>query len=189
MNEFVYQDLPSEELINGNVILMSPRPNVNHNRVADNILDIFKAHLRGKKCVPFGDGYDLYLSEKERYVPDFMVVCDRDKIHTDGVHGAPDLVAEVLSPSTARYDRGHKMRTYARHGVREYWLVSPTDRTVEQYLLENGVLELHDVYLLPDELTARKMSEKELAENQTSFRCSLYDDLTIHLEDVFRDLL
>ena len=189
MNEFVYQDPPSEELINGNVVLMSPRPNVNHNRVADNILDIFDAHLHGKNDVPFGDGYDLYLSENERYVPDFMVVCDRDKIHSDGVHGAPDLVAEVLSPSTARYDRGHKMRTYARHGVREYWLVSPTDRTVEQYLPENGVLELHDVYLLPDELTARKMSEKELAENQTSFRCSLYDDLTIDLEDVFRDLL
>ena len=189
MNEFVYQDPPNEELINGNVILMSPRPNVNHNRVAFNILRIFDNYLNGKKCVPFGDGYDLYLSEKERYVPDFMVVCDRDKIHSDGVHGAPDLVAEVLSPSTARYDRGHKMRTYARHGVREYWLVSPTDRTVEQYLQENGVLELHDVYLLPDELTARKMSEKELAENQTSFRCSLYDDLTIELEDVFRDLL
>ena len=106
MNEFVYQDPPSEELINGNVVLMSPRPNVNHNRVAFNIHRIFDKYLNGKKCVPFGDGYDLYLSEKERYVPDFMVVCDRDKIHTDGVHGAPDLVVEVLSPSTARYDRG-----------------------------------------------------------------------------------
>ena len=100
MNEFVYQDLPSEEIINGNVILMSPRPNVNHNRVAFNILRIFDNYLNGKKCVPFGDGYDLYLSENERYVPDFMVVCDRDKIHADGVHGAPDLVAEVPMPHT-----------------------------------------------------------------------------------------
>ena len=65
----------------------------------------------------------------------------------------------------------------------------PTTLEATKYLQENGVLELHDVYLLPDELTARKMSEKELAENQTSFRCSLYDDLTIELEDVFRDLL
>ena len=81
-------------------------------------------------------------------------------------------------------NRRIKVITGLRRSGKSYLLFT----LYRQYLLENGVLELHDVYLLPDELTARKMSEKELAENQTSFRCSLYDDLTISLEEVFRDL-
>ena len=105
-SSLAYQEEPWEELIDGKVILMSPRPVVKHNWVAENISYLFRSYLRGKKCVPLGDGYDLYLSEKDRFVPDFMVVCDRDKIKPKGVFGAPDLVVEVLSPSTAVRDRG-----------------------------------------------------------------------------------
>jgi len=49
-----------------------------------------------------------------------MVVCDRDKIKNDGVHGAPYLVVEALSPSTAKRDKTYKKDAYARSGVREY---------------------------------------------------------------------
>ena len=55
-----YQDEPWEELIDGKVVLMSPRPVVKHNWVAENISYLFRSYLRGKKCVPLGDGYDLY---------------------------------------------------------------------------------------------------------------------------------
>ena len=76
----------------------------------------------------------MFLSENDHFVPDMMVVCDREKIHHDGIHGAPDLAVEVLSPSTMKNDRTHKKDVYAKYGVREYWLVNPTDRSIEVYI-------------------------------------------------------
>ena len=113
-----YQDYPAEELIGGKFVAMSPRPSVNHNHVSFNIARIFADYLKGKRCTPFADGVDLYLTDEDRFIPDMMVVCDPDKVKADGVYGAPDLVVEVLSPSTAQYDRGRKMRVYAQCGVR-----------------------------------------------------------------------
>ena len=119
-----YQEEFREELLNGEFVAMSPRPTFNHNRVAFNIAVLFENRLKNSTCTAIVDGVDLYLTEKDRFVPDMMVVCDRDKIRNDGVHGAPDLVVEVLSPRTANRDRGYKMELYAKSGVREYWLVS-----------------------------------------------------------------
>jgi Uma2 family endonuclease len=62
--------------------------------------------------------------------PDIIVVCDRSKLDDRGCRGAPDLVVEVLSPSTAGRDQLTKRAVYERHGVRQYWLVHPTDRLV-----------------------------------------------------------
>lgn len=181
-NNLAYQDAPWEELIDGNVVLMSPRPVVRHNWVAENISYLFRTYLRGKRCVPLGDGYDLYLSEKDRFVPDFMIVCDPDKIKPKGVFGAPDLVVEVLSPGTAVRDRGQKRKAYGQYGVREYWIVDPVGESVEQYLLKDDVLEIAAVHtLLPEELREEDYT--------TAFQCSLYDDLTLHLEDIFSKMI
>ena len=184
-SNLAYREESREELIGGQVVAMSPSPSVNHNRVASNIFYLFRHHLKGRKCEPFADGTDLYLTEEDIYVPDFMVVCDPDKVKQDGVHGAPDLVVEVLSPSTAKNDRGRKKDVYEACGVQEYWIVSSTDKLVEQYLLHNGRFELHAVYALHPDWVLKKMSDKERAEAVTEFQCSLYDDLTIRLEDVF----
>ena len=103
-----YRDDRRQELINGEIVMMSPRPSWNHNRVAFNFAHIFEKYLYGKKCTSIADGMDLYLTEENQFIPDFMVVCDPDKIKPDGVHGAPDLVVEVLSPSTMRNDKTSK---------------------------------------------------------------------------------
>ena len=169
-----------EELINGKVVAMSPAAS-NHNRIAGDIYGIFWSYLRGKKCEPFGDGEAVYLTEVDHFIPDFMVVCDPDKVKSNGVHGAPDLVVEVLSPCTTKNDRGRKMDVYGQCGVREYWIVIPNEKTVEQYIQDNGRLVLHDVYFIPPDYTP----EKELAEIAKEFQCSLFDDLTIRLEDIF----
>lgn len=174
-----------DELINGEVVGMSPRPTINHNRTAGNIYRLFSSHLNGRKCEAFMDGVDLYLTKQDRFVPDMMVVCDPDKVRSDGVHGAPDLVVEVLSPSTVRYDKKHKKDVYETCGVREYWIVSPGDKAVEQYLLENGKLVLHDVYTVFPDWMLEKMTEEERASVITHFKCSLYNDLDISLEDIF----
>jgi Uma2 family endonuclease len=169
-----------EELINGKVVAMSPAAS-NHNRIAGDIYGIFWSYLRGKKCEPFGDGEAVYLTEVDHFIPDFMVVCDPEKVKSNGVHGAPDLVVEVLSPGTTKNDRGRKMDVYGQCGVREYWIVIPNEKTVEQYIQDNGRLVLHDVYFIPPDYTP----EKELAEIAKEFQCSLFDDLTIRLEDIF----
>lgn len=123
-----YNPETSEELIDGHLVAMVPRPAFNHNRIAFRIAHLFEKYLDGRSCEAIADGTDLYLDEQNRFVPDMMVVCDREKIQWDGVHGAPDLVVEVLSPRTAKNDRLHKREVYERHGVREYWLVEPAGR-------------------------------------------------------------
>lgn len=178
-----------EEVHHGQVVMMAPSPNMNHNFIASNIYDIFKGHLRGKKCRVIYDGSDLYLTEEDVFVPDVMVVCDRSKIKWNGVHGAPDLVVEVLSPGTAKRDRGYKKDVYEKSGVGEYWIVSPQERSVEVYLLEERHYRLDGAYTLVPEEMLREMKEKDRKEIISQFQCSLYDDLTIDLEDVFDDLL
>ena len=183
-----YQDCPAEELIGGKFVAMSPRPSVNHNHVSFNIARIFADYLKGKRCTPFADGVDLYLTDEDRFIPDMMVVCDPDKVKADGVYGAPDLVVEVLSPSTAQYDRGRKMKVYAQCGVREYWIVSPEARSVDVYLLEEGRFELRGSYSVYPDYMLIHMTEEEKAEMVTEFYCHLYDDLPIRLDDIFSDM-
>ena len=188
-SNLAYREEFREELIGGKAVAMSPRPMYNHNHIAFNIAVLFSNYLRGKPCTVVPDGTDLYLTEEDRFVPDVMVVCDRDKIRRDGVHGAPDLVVEVLSPSTMRNDRMRKKEVYQACGVREYWLVDPENRTIEQYLLQNGRLELHTVYVSYSEEELNRMTEQERASVETHFKCSLYDDFDIALDEIFSGLL
>lgn len=71
--------------------------------------------------------------------PDLIVVCDENKIGNKNITGAPDLVVEVLSPSTAKNDRLIKFNSYEKAGVKEYWIVDPYNQTIEVYLLEKEV--------------------------------------------------
>lgn len=188
-NNLAYQDEIREELIGGKIVAMSPRPTFNHNRVAFKIATLFDRYLEGRKCTAIADGTDLYLTEEDRFIPDMMVVCDRSKIQSDGVHGAPDLVVEVLSPSTAKRDRGYKKDTYEKCGVREYWLVNPADKSVEIYRLEGQSYVLFDLYHVYPDWMLEKMTEAERAEVVTTFKCSLYDDFEIVLENIFSGML
>lgn len=178
-----------EELIDGKTVMMSPRPSFNHNRVSSNIFRLFDNHLMGKKCTAIADGTDLFLDEENQFVPDFMVVCDRDKIKWNGVHGAPDLVAEVLSPSTGTNDKIHKKKVYECSGVPEYWIADPVNRSVEIYLLKDGRYDLDNVYTLYPDWELERMTDEEKAALVTEFKCHLYDDLVIRLDDIFYDLL
>lgn len=184
-DNLAYQEERREELIGGKVVAMSPSPRWNHIAVSGNIYKIFANYLFGKKCTPVQDGFDLYLDDENHFVPDFMVVCDPDKIKDDGVHGAPDLVVEVLSPSTAKNDKTQKKEVYAKCGVQEYWLVHPVEKSIEVYRTNGTEFVLHDVYSLHKDWELAQMSEAERAAVITHFKCSLFDDLDISLEDIF----
>lgn len=112
--------------------------------------------LEGKTCRAIPAPYAVRLFEQDGDTPedvdtvvepDISVICDRNKIDKTGCKGAPNMVVEILSPSTQRHDRLVKLGLYQRAGVREYWIVSPEEQTVLVMLLDgNGVLQIHEVY-------------------------------------------
>lgn len=127
------------ELINGKAWNMSPAPHTQHQRLARQLITALSVLLEGKACEPFVAPVDVFLGgdhdEADTVVqPDVMVVCDPSKVHDDGIHGAPDLVVEILSDSTAGKDLGPKKALYEEADVRELWIINPVDGTVFQYV-------------------------------------------------------
>jgi Uma2 family endonuclease len=134
------------ELIDGVAYLMAPAPDLDHQDVAGEIYRQLANSLQHNPCRPYIAPLDVRLpkvDETDEQVdtvvqPDVLVVCESSRLDRRGVRGAPDLVVEVLSPSTASHDHVRKRRVYERAGVREYWLVHPVDRMVTIYRLEGA---------------------------------------------------
>ena len=126
------------EIIDGEVYAMSPAPNLRHQRISRKISAAFENFFKGKPCEPFEAPTDVVLDEYNVVQPDLLVVCDKSKLTAANVQGAPDLVIEILSPSTTVKDRREKMALYERFGVREYLLIHPVDETVERFVLRDG---------------------------------------------------
>lgn len=134
------------ELIDGAAYLMAPAPTLDHQDVAGELYLQLREALRGERCRVFIAPVDVRLPkarEADELIdtvvqPDVLVVCDPSKLDRRGVRGAPDLVVEVLSASTASHDQLLKRRVYERAGVPEYWLVHPADRIVSVYRLVEG---------------------------------------------------
>ncbi len=147
------------ELIDGVAYLMAPAPDLAHQEVAGEIYFQLRNALEGSPCRALIAPVDVRLpkaNETDERIdtvvqPDVLVVCDAAKLDRRGVRGAPDLVVEVLSPSTASHDHVLKRRVYERAGVREYWLVHPTDRMVTIYRLAGAEYGKPDVQELTGE--------------------------------------
>lgn len=143
------------EIISGEAFMMAP-PSRIHQEILAELTRQFGNFLEGKRCRVYPAPFGVRLFEQDgdtpedvdtMVEPDISVVCDSNKLDDHGCKGAPDLVIEILSPSTQRRDRLVKLGLYQRAGVREYWTVNPEDKTVQVMLLDdNGVLQLHEVY-------------------------------------------
>ncbi len=133
-----YQNLPESETkryeLLGGELVMVPAPSWFHQSIAGTLFQLLAQFVRGKALgeVRFAP-LDVVLSEEDVVQPDILFVSNERRriIHEDGIHGAPDLHIEILSPTTAGRDRTLKRTLYARHGVREYWLVDPETKTIE----------------------------------------------------------
>jgi len=129
------------ELINGEVRMMAA-PSPTHQQILGNLYADLHNFLKGKTCRVFPAAFDVRLNvntfDDIVVQPDIAVVCDPSKIDNRGCKGAPDLIAEILSPSTWRHDRITKMKLYKDAGIREYWIIDPVYRTVDVFLLETG---------------------------------------------------
>ena len=152
VGKYSYADLmkwpeqPRYELIEGDPVMMSP-PKRRHEKVSRKLYFAIGRYLEGKTCevydAPFG--VRLFAAKQDSaekidtlVIPDISVICDREKLDDDGCKGAPDMITEILSPSTSRYDRFIKFDLYARAGVKEYWIVDPEKKTVAVHLLDEG---------------------------------------------------
>lgn len=138
------------ELIGGQIYNMTPAPRLNHQSLVQNLFRSLDQQLQDKPYKLWLAPTDVILSDEDVVQPDVFVVCDPKKMEGDRVEGAPDFIAEVLSPSTAAKDRREKRALYETHGVKEYWLVDPDARLVERYLLKKGKYGQSEV-LLPDQ--------------------------------------
>lgn len=130
------------ELIEGVPYLMSPGPSQAHQELSSELHRQLANFLKGKPCKVFHAPFDVRLNADEAddtvVQPDLLVVCDKEKLDGKCCKGAPDLVIEILSPSTAKFDKHTKFHQYLRAGVREYWIVDPDIRTVEKRILKDG---------------------------------------------------
>jgi Uma2 family endonuclease len=131
------------EIIEGDLYMMATPARV-HQRILMELAYQLRDFLPGKPCEVYPAPFGVRLfpqddqSDDTVVEPDIVVVCDPSKLDDRGCNGAPDLVVEILSPSTAGYDRVVKFRKYLEAGVREYWIVSPEEKTVQAHILENG---------------------------------------------------
>ncbi|HEY9069270.1 MAG TPA: Uma2 family endonuclease [Candidatus Ozemobacteraceae bacterium] len=129
------------EIIDGEPFNMTPAPTTLHQVVSGNLFGLLWTFLQEKPCKVFHATFDVRLpkdNEADENVktvvqPDIVIVCDEKKIDERGMRGAPDIVVEILSPSTASRDHILKRRLYERHGVKEYWLIDPTNRIMHVY--------------------------------------------------------
>jgi len=104
-------------------------------------------------------------------LPDICVVCDLSKLDDKGCIGAPDLVVEILSPSTARNDWNKKFNLYEKAGVREYWIVDPNAKMVHVFLLqEDGNYDFGTIY-----------------ESSQKVPVHILEGLEIDLKEIFED--
>ncbi|MBI1822416.1 MAG: Uma2 family endonuclease [Nitrospirae bacterium] len=152
----ITDDLNRHEIIDGEHYV-TPSPITKHQRISKQLF------LRLNKWVEdhhLGEVYetplDVVLSDIDVVVPDLLFVSkSRMPIFTEkNIHGAPDLVIEILSPSTASRDLGIKKRLYEKHGVKEYWIVDPDKQTIAVFTLTNGKFSEIQKLTIKNELTS-----------------------------------
>jgi Uma2 family endonuclease len=132
-----------DEIIDGVAYVREP-PSRIHQELVGELSYQLRGALEGMSYRVYVAPFDVRLPRSDEpddkietvVQPDVLIVCDRGKIDERGVRGAPDWLAEILSPSTASYDQSVKVPLYERAGVPEVWLIHPTDRTLAIYRLE-----------------------------------------------------
>ncbi len=128
------------ELIDGRIYNMAPPARI-HQKLITELVSALHQHIRDNNgdCEVYPAPFAVFLNADDKnYVePDISVVCDKSKLTEKGCNGAPDLIMEVVSPSTQQMDYGIKLFKYRTAGVREYWIINPVTRIVNVYDLEN----------------------------------------------------
>ena len=132
------------QLIGGELV-MTPAPGTYHQLISSELEYQLKSFNYEKNAgVVLDAPVDVYLGESETYQPDIVFISSKRKgiIEPERINGSPDLVVEILSPSTAYYDLRKKFKVYEKSGVQEYWIVDPGEKSVQVFVLNNGKFAL-----------------------------------------------
>jgi Uma2 family endonuclease len=143
-----YEALPADgrryELHEGE-LSVTPAPSPKHQEVSLNLVVVLHHWVKTQGLGKILQApIDCILSDTTILQPDivYLETARMPAISARGIEGAPTLVVEILSPSTARIDRSVKFQLYARHGVTYYWIVDPETRSVEAYRLMEGTYRI-----------------------------------------------
>ena len=170
-------DEKRRELIDGFIYLMSAPVRI-HALISANLSFLIKTFIKKKKgdCHIYYAPFDVRLPKNNEtednkiydvVQPDICVVCDLSKLDDKGCLGAPDLIVEVLSPSTFQKDWNEKFYLYEEAGVREYWLVDPKAKTVHTFLLQpNGKYDAGTAYAYNQKAPVRIFEGLEIDLNE-----------------------
>lgn len=169
------------EIIKGQVYKMSPAPTRYHQDISREIERPISNYLYKKTCKVYSAPFDVRLplngeeGEDAIYTvvqPDICVICDPKKLDDRGCIGAPDMIVEIISPSTAKKDLNEKLDLYESSGVREYWIVFPKERFIMVHLLnDKGIYEL--------------IGSFEPNIETPTIKVNIFPDLEIIMEDIF----
>jgi len=185
--EFTYGDYltwPDDErwqIIDGIAYDMSPALSLDHQYILVELSRQIATYLMDKSCRIFTSPVDVIFFKADEDIkdakdviqPDIIIVCDHKKIKNHKVcAGAPDLIIEILSPSTGKLDLKDKFKLYEREGVKEYWIVDPVHKTVHVYILKNNKYIRPEIYTEDDKI-----------------KVGLFPDLQVDLSLVFRDYI
>jgi Uma2 family endonuclease len=174
--EFLSLDKKNDELmefIDGEVYLQAS-PNTVHQRISRKLSTIFDLYFSGKECEPFTAPFDIILTSerkraKNKVIPDISVICNKSGLNDKNYVGIPDLIVEILSPSTAWVDISKKLELYQSFGVKEYWIISPKNSNVQVFNLnDEGFYDEPVIYYKEDIVTS-----------------SLFKDLSDRLKEIF----
>jgi Uma2 family endonuclease len=141
------------ELIDGIAYNMSPSPTWEHQFAVGELSFALRSYFQNKHCYVALAPFDVRFAEDDDYEhakhivqPDISVICNPKQLTKSGCLGAPTLIIEVLSPSTALKDRNEKFKLYEQFGVQEYWIVDPVYETIEVFGLEDGFFKKREAF-------------------------------------------
>jgi len=135
-----WDDDVRRELIDGVPYLMAA-PSWRHQEILTSLSAQFYNFLKGKTCkvfLPIDVRLNADTLDDIVVQPDLIIICDQSILTDINCKGVPDMVVEILSPSTASYDKSLKYNTYLKAGIREYWIIDPKEKTLAVHILKDG---------------------------------------------------
>jgi len=155
-----YEDNTLIQLIDGEVVI-GMAPIIKHQQIVMKIIALFIRVAEQKQGQVFTAPTEVYLDEYNIYEPDVLYLTPDSNcaVTEKNLQGAPELVVEVLSPSTAKHDRSTKFQAYQDNSVDEYWIVDPVHETIEVWQLTTDRFNLLGAFSSGDTFASRPLGE------------------------------